>query len=250
MVRLDSENYTALTESSPRTMRIDTLQIHHATTTSLAALRSLMDPGGRTVSANGAMSNTGHLMGVVYEHRRAFTSATSYDNRSYTIEVCNTSLSPDWGISDICHWRLAAVAVDLHDQYGMPLDRNHIIGHREVPGTYATACPGPSMDLDRIVRYAYAILAARGSTAGGGTTPIEEEEEMTKTTGFSYKRSDGQIICGLINPGSGFYTEFWDGGAAYNNGIAAAFDTGNFAAISEGHAALLKAHAQAVRTGS
>lgn len=175
MVRLDSVNYTGPSEYSNRTMGIDTLQIHHATTTSLSGLRALMAPGGRTVSANGAMGNDGHLMGVVPENKRAFTSATSYDNRSYTIEVCNTSLAPNWGISDICHWRLAAVAVDLHRQYGMPLDRNHIIGHREVPGTYATACPGPSMDLNRIVRYAHEILAANPA-GGGGWTPIEEDD--------------------------------------------------------------------------
>lgn len=194
MVRLDSENYTSYSESSPRTMAIDTLQIHHATTTSLAALRALMAPGGRTVSANGAMGNDGHLMGVVQEHRRAFTSATSYDNRSYTIEVCNTSLAPDWGISDICHWRLAAVAVDLHDQYGMPLDRNHIIGHREVPGAYSTACPGPSMDLNRIVEYAYAILAARGTTASGGTRPIPE---------FEYEKDIEMLFLRVADDGNG-----------------------------------------------
>lgn len=173
MVRLDSVNYTSSSEYSPRTRSITHLQIHHATTTSLSGLRALMAPGGRTVSANGAMGNDGHLMGVVPENMRAFTSATSFDNNSYTIEVCNTTLSPDWGISDACHWRLAQVAVDLHRQYGMPLDRAHIIGHREVPGTYATACPGPSMDLDRIVRYAHALLSG---TAGGGGIPIEEED--------------------------------------------------------------------------
>jgi hypothetical protein len=157
-MRYDSVDLTASSEYGSRDgQRVDVLQIHHATTTSLSGLRGLMAPGGRKVSANGAMSRDGHLMLVVPADRRAFTSATSYDKRSFTVEVCNTSLAPDWGISDACHERLAQLAADMHFELDMPLDRAHIIGHREVPGTYATACPGPSMDLDRIVRRAREI---------------------------------------------------------------------------------------------
>ena len=36
------------------------------------------------------------------------------------------------------------------------LDRQHIIGHKEA-GVNATACPGPSMNLDKIVARAQAI---------------------------------------------------------------------------------------------
>jgi hypothetical protein len=151
-MRFDSVNLTGPTEYATRAgAKIDTLQIHHATSTSLSGLRALMAPGGRMVSANGAMSNDGHLQLVVPVDRRAFTSATPYDRRSFTVEVCNTSLAPNWGISDACHERLAQLAAEMHLELGMPLDRAHIIGHREVPGTYATACPGPSMNLDRIV---------------------------------------------------------------------------------------------------
>jgi N-acetyl-anhydromuramyl-L-alanine amidase AmpD len=158
MPRFDSVDLTSPSEYGSREgEKVSVLQIHHATTTSLSGLRSLMAPGGRTVSANGAMGNDGHLMNVVPTDRRAFTSATGYDRRSFTVECCNTSLGPRWGISDATHERLAELAVDLHREFGMPLDRAHIIGHSEVPGTYATACPGPSMDLDRIVRRAREI---------------------------------------------------------------------------------------------
>jgi murein DD-endopeptidase MepM/ murein hydrolase activator NlpD len=79
---------------------------------------------------------------------------------------------------------------------------------------------------------------------GGDTPPPEpepepipeEEDDMPKNSGYSYKReSDGQIICGILNTGSGFITEWWDGGGAYNSAMAAAFDTPTFAAISESH---------------
>jgi hypothetical protein len=157
-MRFDSTNLTAPSEYASRVgTKVDVLQIHHATTTSLDGLRALMAPGGRMVSANGAMSKDGHLQLVVPADKRAFTSATPFDRRSFTVEVCNTSLAPHWGISDAAHERLAQLAFDMHFELGMPLDRAHIIGHREVPGTYPTACPGPSMDLDRIVRRAREI---------------------------------------------------------------------------------------------
>jgi hypothetical protein len=168
----DSVQLTASSEYASRQgEKIDTLQIHHATMTSLSGLIGLMQPGGRTVSANGAMGNDGHLVEVVPLANRPFTSATSYDRRSLTVEVCNTTLSPNWGISDACHVRLARLAVGMYRKGLLgSLSRKHIIGHREVPGTYATACPGPSMDLDRIVALAVQMNAA---PALDGVTPIE-----------------------------------------------------------------------------
>jgi hypothetical protein len=152
MPSYDSINLTSYSESSPRTMRVDTLQVHHATTTSLAACRALMDAGGRQVSANYAMGNDGNLMLVVPVERRAFTSASSYDNRSITVEVCNTTLGPSWGISYASHLRLAQLAAEMWFEGLLGgINRTYIIGHNEVPGSYATACPGPSMNLDLVV---------------------------------------------------------------------------------------------------
>lgn len=171
----DSVQYTAASEYGSRQgEQIDTLQIHHATMTSLSGLIGLMQPGGRTVSANGALGTDGHLVEVVPLDKRPFTSATGYDRRSLTVEVCNTSLSPSWGISEECRLRLARLAVQMYRKGLLgSLTRNHIIGHYEVPGTYATACPGPDMNLDRIVAYARAM---NSSTAGEELTPIEEAE--------------------------------------------------------------------------
>lgn len=157
MPTFDFYDLTALSESDPRQGGIDTLQIHHTTTLSYAGARALMSPGGRVVSANGVMTPDGKLGLVVPLNRRAYTSATRYDHRSLTVECCNTSLAPDWGISAATHERLARLAYEMHVEYGMPLDRAHVIGHGEVPGTYATACPGPSMDLNWIVARANQI---------------------------------------------------------------------------------------------
>jgi hypothetical protein len=142
------------TESSPRNRRINTLQIHHATMTSFSGLKAMMDEGGRQVSANGAMSNEGHLDEVIpTATRRAYTSASAFDNQCLTVECCNTTLGPTWGISEVSKERFARLAVDMFrngllDHLGRGV--GGILGHFEVPGTYATACPGPNMELDRI----------------------------------------------------------------------------------------------------
>lgn len=134
---------------------IDTLQLHHATMISLPALIGMMMPGGREVSANGAMGNDGTLYEVVPLSERAFTSGSTYDRRCLTVECCNTTVDANWGISDETHRRAGKLAADMF-RAGLlgALTREFIIGHREVPGTYATACPGPSFNLDLVVQYA------------------------------------------------------------------------------------------------
>lgn len=156
----DAQAITGPTEYDSRYgTKIDTLQIHHATMTSISGLISLMAPGGRQVSANGAMGNDGGLYEVVPASERAFTSATEYDRRSLTVECCNTTVDANWGISDATHRRLGKLAAQMF-QKGLlgGINRSYIIGHNEVPGTYATACPGPSMNLDLVVQYAREFL--------------------------------------------------------------------------------------------
>jgi len=91
-------------------------------------------------------------------------STGAIDNLSLTIETQNSSGSPLWGISDASHERIAQIAAWLSQQKSVDgvnveftLDRAHIKGHKEAPGA-ATTCPGPSMDLDRIVARAKEIV--------------------------------------------------------------------------------------------
>lgn len=169
----DGVDLTASSEYSSRNGRkVQYLQIHHATLLSLAVLIAMMDPGGRQVSANGALGNDGHLVEVVPLSQRAFTSASRFDEVCLTVETCNTSLHPTWGISAASRERLARLAVAMF-QAGLlgAISRQFIIGHYEVPGTYATSCPGPDMQLDWIVQRAHQIQA-------GGFAPQPKEITM------------------------------------------------------------------------
>lgn len=157
MPTVDAIRHTALSESSPRRGTIDTLQYHHAAMTSLAGLERLMEPGGRVVSANYALATDGTLIEKVPVNRRALTSATVFDNRCLTVETVNTTAGPQWGISDASHRRMGLLAADMMREgllTGLYYGPGGIIGHRDVPGTYATACPGPSYNADLILQYA------------------------------------------------------------------------------------------------
>ncbi len=198
----DGVQATAPTEYDSRYgTEIDTLQLHHATMTSLPGLIDMMMPGGRQVSANGAMGNNGVLIEVVPSLYRAFTSASTYDRRCVTVECCNTTLSPDWGISEATHVRAARLAVDMFKAGKLGgINRTYIIGHNEVPGTYATACPGPSFNLDHVVELANAMITPPSSTKGANMlifqAPAKASDDGQIVANGRYLQADDGILGG------------------------------------------------------
>lgn len=194
----DRTDHTASSEWSSRQGKaITTLQIHHTAYPSDTGSRALMDPGGRTVSANGLLLQDGTLVEVVPGQYRAFTSSSSADQYCLTVETVNQSGSPTWAISEKQRIRLAKLQRDMAAA-GLPTRVGFrgvggIIGHYEVPGTYATACPGPDMHLDHI-----ASLAASGNLAGLDPTPISKDDDMP--TLFFQKFTNGGLAYVLETP--------------------------------------------------
>lgn len=136
-----------------------------------------MRTGSKQVSANYVQRSNGDLIGVVPEERRSWSLADAdWDSRSITVETENESTN-GWTISAAATEKLARLVADVANRYRFPINRDTVLGHREVNsrygGSYPTACPG-GLDLDGIVRRANQITA----TAGGGTTPITEEESI------------------------------------------------------------------------
>lgn len=172
MPTFDFSDLTAESESDPRRGDYDTLQWHHSVTTTYEAARDLMDPGGRTVSANGLMTADGRLGLVVDLSRRAFTSASSFDHRSLTVECVNTSGAPDYGLSDATHRRLGRVLADMvrEGRSQVIYGPGGLIQHKDVPGSYSTACAGPSADSDRVLAYASQYLTKPQSKRNTMTT--------------------------------------------------------------------------------
>lgn len=152
--------------------KVTSLQPHHAATTSLSTLLGLMMPGGRRVSANCALYED-ELINVVPLNMRAFTSASSFDEISLTVEIVNSSGSPLWRIPEKAHRRLAKLLAEMHLVYGtgLYLGEGGMVPHNKVPGSYATACPGPSFNAEIVFGYAREYLAAWGGVVPTQPTP-------------------------------------------------------------------------------
>lgn len=217
--------------------------LHHAAMLSLDGLRRLA-MGAKQVSAT-AICKDENFERMMDDGWRAWSLSDAYwDSALRSVETCNES-TDGWTISDASHWALARGVAYWASVDGFYPHRSGdpktwtVIGHREVytihGGSYATACPG-GMDLDLVVRRAQQILVA----AAGGDVTLIEEEDLAKTVGIYWTDANGEPVYALLNPASGFWNEWTGVDGAYNNRIAAAFDTGSFALVSRSHAFALK----------
>lgn len=168
--------YTSDSEYDPRGRDVDSFGIHHAVTPSLQAIIDLSKPGGRTVSMNLAVKD-GRRVRVVPMDQRAYTSASSYDARSWTVEAANDTLAPDYHLSDATYESLSIIAAHAHVQEGIPLVHGvpGVYEHKNLyqwfVASYPTLCAGPHFDVGRVIRGALRLLT---------TEPETEEEEETE----------------------------------------------------------------------
>lgn len=208
-ITIDVEWWTSDSESDPRVRPIRFLQPHHTATTSRDGARSLMDPGGRVVSANGLLDTDGTLYGVVPVDRRAFTSATTFDHDSFTVECVNSSGDPYWGLTDAQHRRLGQIAREIAALNGRAPGPDMIVQHKDVPGTYATSCAGPSYNGALVLDYALggAEQEEDGMSYSITSTPDGTVEMMSLVSGNrinvgSYKNAEiaQRVKNSRINP--------------------------------------------------
>lgn len=138
----------------------------------------------REVSANFAIGplNAGgddiKVVRTVPENQRAWTTASSLDDRALTTEVCDQALGGNYPVSSKAKEKLAQIVAYMNREYGMPIDRAHVLSHQEAYargyGSYATACPGPDLQasLDQIV------VRARDIASGVKPQPPKGDNEM------------------------------------------------------------------------
>jgi len=137
--------------------KITHFYIHHAADTSSVQtqINRFMDPNNdRHVSPTWFVGQDGSINEMVPPDEWAPWTTPSNNMYSVSVETGNTSGSPTWGISEESHVAIAKLVAWAANRYGFPIDRDHVKGHREAPNVPATSCPGPSMDLDKIVSYA------------------------------------------------------------------------------------------------
>lgn len=112
-------------------------------------------------SANYIILDDGTLISSVPEEYRAWTSGSAAaDEPSITVEVQNSTLGPEWRVSDAAIATLTRLIADVAKRHGWTkITRAQVRGHREFK---ATACPGPYLypRLDKIAADAEKIRAA------------------------------------------------------------------------------------------
>ena len=151
--------------SGKRKYGITRITPHHAAgVLSLESLLNIFVPTSRKASCNYAIGSDGRIGLCVDEENRAWTSSSSdNDNRAITVEIANSTGSPEWRISEKAEQAFVDLCVDICKRYNkkgvfyegkLVADREgwlQITLHRWFK---ATLCPGPYIEkrLPEIVK--------------------------------------------------------------------------------------------------
>ncbi|PIM66196.1 N-acetylmuramoyl-L-alanine amidase [Streptomyces sp. JV178] len=147
-------NYTAA--DRPTSHPVDLVIIHVTQTTYKNTMPVFWNPA-KQVSAHYVLrSADGRVTQCVRERDIAWHAGNwDYNARSIGIEHEGWVERPDYFTSAM-YEQSAALTSEVCDRYGIPKDRDHIIGHHEVPGTDHTD-PGPHWDWTRYIRLVNAV---------------------------------------------------------------------------------------------
>ena len=168
---------------------------HHQASTNDDATIEMMVQASRQVSATYTVDNDDYkgrgwsrITGIVPERFRPWTSASYADEGALTIEMCNSTGDPSWGIADASHEAAARIAAYAFTEYGVPLTRASAgndgrghLGHSEVEAMfgdgYPTACP-MHVDINRIIARARDLLDEDSSPSDPTLDDLEVEEML------------------------------------------------------------------------
>ncbi|WP_299533868.1 N-acetylmuramoyl-L-alanine amidase [uncultured Streptomyces sp.] len=133
--------------------------IVHVTQGSLnSAVRVFQDPAHQA-AAHYIVGQDGRVVQMIRELDVAYHAGNrSYNERSVGIEHEGFVDRPQ-DLTDAMYASSARLAATVCARYGIPVDREHLIGHVEVPGTDHTD-PGPHWDWDRYLTLVRAARAA------------------------------------------------------------------------------------------
>ncbi len=125
--------------------------IVHVTQGSLdSAVKAFRDPGHQAAT-HYIVGQNGHVTQMIRELDVAFHAGNrAYNERSVGIEHEGFVDRPQ-DLTDDMYESSARLTARICARYGIPVDRKHIIGHVEVPGTDHTD-PGPHWDWARYMR--------------------------------------------------------------------------------------------------
>ncbi len=133
----------------PDDYRIDRIVIHVTQSRDEDAARAFGDPAHQAAAHYLIRSSDGRLTQLVREADVAYHAGNrEWNERSIGIEHEGYVDAPDRWFTDSAYRASAQLAADISARYDIPIDREHIVGHSEVPGATHTD-PGPYWDWDR-----------------------------------------------------------------------------------------------------
>ncbi|MET8685974.1 N-acetylmuramoyl-L-alanine amidase [Streptomyces sp. NPDC004732] len=134
----------------PDDYKIDRVVIHVVQGGYQTALRVFKDPS-HGAAAHYVVRKDGHIAQMIRELDVAFHAGNkSYNERSIGIEH-EGFVDKKSSFTDAMYAASARLTAGICRRYDIPVDREHIVGHVEVPGTDHTD-PGPYWDWDRYMR--------------------------------------------------------------------------------------------------
>ncbi|MFF1677220.1 N-acetylmuramoyl-L-alanine amidase [Streptomyces sp. NPDC058256] len=147
---------------------IDRVIIHVTQGSFDSAVKVFQDPG-HGAAAHYIVRKDGHITQMIRELDVAYHAGNrSYNERSVGIEHEGFVDRPQ-DFTDAMYEASARLTARICVRYDIPVDREHIIGHVEVPGTDHTD-PGPHWDWDRYIPLVRQALSAQEQTQASGTS--------------------------------------------------------------------------------
>ncbi|MFF7332647.1 N-acetylmuramoyl-L-alanine amidase [Streptomyces sp. NPDC090306] len=148
----------------PSDYRVDRIVVHVTQGSFASAVKVFQDPDHRA-AAHYIVAKDGGITQMVRELDVAFHAGNrSYNERSVGIEHAGFVDDPD-AFTDAMYAASARLSARVCERYGIDVDREHIVGHVEVPGTDHTD-PGRYWDWDRYLVLVRRERAALRSAAG------------------------------------------------------------------------------------
>ncbi|WP_030942792.1 N-acetylmuramoyl-L-alanine amidase [Streptomyces sp. NRRL S-646] len=134
----------------PDDYSIDRVIIHVTQGGFASAVKAFQDPDHKA-AAHYIVRQDGHITQMIRELDVAFQAGNrEYNERSVGIEH-EGFVERRSSFTDAMYASSARLTAGICKRYGIPVDREHIIGHVEVPGTDHTD-PGRYWDWDRYMR--------------------------------------------------------------------------------------------------
>lgn len=219
--KIESPNF-----SSRNGQKVTKITIHHAAgiISGENLARIFLNPR-RAASCNYAIGKDGEIVGVVPEEKRSWCSASRWnDEQAITIECSNSSLSPNWEISETVLASLVRLCADICKRYNLTPYFN---GTTSASFTFhcffdATECPG------RYIKNHINDIIDR----------IQIEMGTSKDESVKNEKADNYLVkvnCDCLNIRKGPGTKYGKVGAITDHGVYTIVETdGNWGRLKSG----------------